>query len=146
MPKPLSLHQDRLFSSDPIQRDIARRLYQEIAELPIISPHGHTDPKWFSSNERFGNPTELFLAPDHYIYRMLFSQGVSLEALGVASKQGPSKADPREAWRLFASNFHLFRGTPSRMWLDHVSVLYSTYPMCWIRTPLMTSMTSLTRR
>ena len=116
----LQLNPDRLFSSDSVQRDIARELYAEVKALPIISPHGHTDPSWFADNKNFGNPTELFLAPDHYIYRMLYSQGHDLDDLGVPSKAGVPNHDPREAWRLFASNYYLFRGTPSRMWLDHV--------------------------
>ncbi|MCH8686551.1 glucuronate isomerase [Pedomonas mirosovicensis] len=114
------MHEDRLFPAEPQIRAIAWRLYGEVARLPIISPHGHTDPRWFAQNEAWANPTELLLAPDHYLYRMLYSQGVSLEALGVPSRAGPSKADPREAWRLFAKHFYLFRGTPSSMWLNHV--------------------------
>ncbi|TFI56877.1 glucuronate isomerase [Sphingomonas parva] len=120
MTRPLTLHPDRLFPAEPATRDIARALYADIAGLPIVSPHGHTDPAWFATNANWTNPTELLLAPDHYLYRMLFSQGVPLDRLGVASRSGPSGADPREAWRLFASHFYLFRGTPSRMWLDHV--------------------------
>lgn len=120
MSRRLVLHEDRLFPAEPQIRAIARRLYQAVAHLPIISPHGHTDPRWFAGNEAWPNPTALLLAPDHYLYRMLYSQGVSLEALGVPSRRGPSKADPREAWRLFARHFYLFRGTPSAMWLNHV--------------------------
>lgn len=116
MPKPLRLNPDRLFPADPSVRDIARTLYQEVADLPIISPHGHTDPEWFATNAPFGNAAELLLVPDHYLFRMLYSQGVRLEDLGVGSEQ----ADPRAAWRILAENFHLFRGTPSRMWLDWV--------------------------
>ena len=116
MPRPLLLSPDRLFPSDPAQRDIARRLYKEVAGLPIISPHGHTDPSWFAGNASFGNATEMLLHPDHYVFRMLYSQGVSLDALGI----GNTEADPRESWRLFAQNYHLFRGTPSRMWMDWV--------------------------
>ena len=116
MPRPLQLSPDRLFPSDPAQRDIARRLYKEVAGLPIISPHGHTDPSWFAGNAPFGNAAELLLHPDHYVFRMLYSQGVSLGALGIRNKT----ADPRESWRLFAQNYHLFRGTPSRMWMDWV--------------------------
>jgi glucuronate isomerase len=116
MTRPLSLNPDRLFPSDPTQRDIARRLYAEVAELPIISPHGHTDPSWFAGNVPFGNAAELLLHPDHYAFRMLYSQGVPLDALGIRNKA----ADPRESWRLFAQNYHLFRGTPSRMWMDWV--------------------------
>ena len=120
MTKPLSLNADRLFPAETRQREIARALYAEIADLPIISPHGHTDPTWFSENAPFTNPTELLLAPDHYLFRMLYSQGVSLDDLGVASRNGPSKTDPRAAWRLFAEHYYLFRGTPSSIWLDHV--------------------------
>ena len=120
MPRPLQLNPDRLLPADPATRSIARTLYEEVSGLPIVSPHGHTDPAWFATDAAWSNPAELLLAPDHYLYRMLYSQGVSLESLGVASKQGPSPADPRNAWRLFAGHYHLFRGTPSRMWLDHV--------------------------
>jgi glucuronate isomerase len=116
MPRPLVLSPDRLFPSDPAQRDIARRLYRQVAGLPIISPHGHTDPSWFAGNQPFGNATEMLLHPDHYVFRMLYSQGVSLDALGIRNRE----ADPRESWRLFAENYHLFRGTPSRMWMDWV--------------------------
>jgi glucuronate isomerase len=120
MPKKLVLHADRLFPADPAVRAIARRLYGAVQDLPIISPHGHTDPAWFADNEPFGNAAELLLAPDHYLYRMLYSQGIALTSLGVPSRKGSSEANPREAWRLFARNFHLFRGTPSALWLSHV--------------------------
>jgi glucuronate isomerase len=82
MPQPLKLDPDRLFPADPATRAIARELYNEIADLPIVSPHGHTDPAWFALNEPFTNATELLLAPDHYLLRMLYSQGVGLEAFG----------------------------------------------------------------
>jgi glucuronate isomerase len=120
MARPLKLDPDRLFPADPATRAIARDLYEGVKGLPIVSPHGHTDPAWFATNAPWTNATELLLAPDHYLYRMLYSQGVPLDALGVPSRAGPSPADPREAWRLFASHYYLFRGTPSRLWLDHV--------------------------
>src|SRR3954471_2094004 len=120
MTRPLSLNPDRLFPADPAVREIARRLYAPVAGLPIISPHGHTDPEWFATDAPFADATSLLLAPDHYLYRMLYSQGVRLDALGVPSRAGPSAADPREAWRLFAGHQHLFRGTPSAIWLAHV--------------------------
>lgn len=120
MSKPLKLNPDRLFAADPAQRAVARELYDLVKAYPILSPHGHTDPQWFADNENFGSATELFLSPDHYIYRMLYSQGHDLEDIGVASKAGPSKADHRKAWKLFASNQHLFRGTPTAMWTSHV--------------------------
>jgi glucuronate isomerase len=116
MTRPLQLHPDRLFPADAKTRDVARALYAEIAALPIVSPHGHTDPAWFAENRPFGNAAELLLAPDHYLFRMLYSQGIALESLGI----GASQADPREAWRILAANYHLFRGTPSRLWLDWV--------------------------
>jgi glucuronate isomerase len=120
MPRRLSLHEDRLFPADPAVRAIARELYRNVRDLPIISPHGHTDPAWFARNEPFGNATELLLAPDHYLFRMLYSQGVALADLTVVPRGQKPKADPREAWRIFASHFHLFDGTPSWLWLNHV--------------------------
>jgi glucuronate isomerase len=120
MTRPLRLHPDRLFASDPVQRDIARTLYAAVADLPIVSPHGHTDPHWFATDAAWENAAELLLTPDHYIFRMLYSQGVPLEALGVPSRQGAPSTDPRAAWRAFAAHYHLFRGTPSRLWLDLV--------------------------
>ena len=120
MTRPLKLNPDRLFPADPATRAVAKRLYARVKDLPIISPHGHTDPEWFAGNAPFSNATELLLAPDHYLYRMLYSQGIGLESLGVPSRKGPSAADPRAAWRILASNLHLFRGTPSSMWLNHV--------------------------
>jgi glucuronate isomerase len=116
MSRPLVLHPDRLLPADPKVRDIARALYAEVAGLPIVSPHGHTDPAWFASNEPFGNAAELLLVPDHYVFRMLYSQGVPLQALGVCNPG----FDARAAWGLFAERYHLFRGTPSRIWLDWV--------------------------
>ncbi|MEN4902200.1 glucuronate isomerase [Luteimonas sp. TWI1437] len=118
---PLTLHPDRLFSPEPSQRAIARRLYAQIAGLPIVSPHGHTDPAWFATDAPFDNATELLLVPDHYVFRMLHSQGVDLDALGIPRADGSRAAvEPRAAWRLLAERFHLFRGTPSSLWLDHV--------------------------
>lgn len=111
----MSLHDDRLFPADPISRAVARRLYAIARSLPILSPHGHTDPAWFAKNEPFANPAALFIQPDHYVFRMLYSQGVPLESLGI----GGAPADPRSVWRIFAQYYHLFRGTPTRMWMDH---------------------------
>jgi len=116
MPRKLELHPDRLLPVDPTVRGLARELYASVADLPIISPHGHTDPRWFAGNEGFGNATDMLLVPDHYVFRMLYSQGVALADLGVRNKS----VDPRAAWRLLAERYHLFRGTPSRMWLDWV--------------------------
>ncbi|RZM07417.1 MAG: glucuronate isomerase, partial [Sphingomonas sp.] len=120
MTRPLELHPDRLFPADPTTRTIARELYACVAELPIVSPHGHVDPQWFATDDNWLDATTLLLAPDHYIYRMLYSQGIDLDALAIPSKSGVPATDPRAAWRLFADHYHLFRGTPSRLWLDHV--------------------------
>ena len=120
MPRALVLHPDRLLPADPGVRAVARSLYAHVRELPIISPHGHTDPAWFAYNQPFGDAVDLLLAPDHYLYRMLHSQGVPLDQLGVRSRRGAPVFDPREAWRVFASHYALFRGTPSALWLDQV--------------------------
>jgi glucuronate isomerase len=120
MPAPLHLDPDRLFPAEPRTRAIARALFVPVERLPIVSPHGHTDPRWFAENEAWTDAAALLLQPDHYLFRMLYSQGVSLEALGVPAHGAPADTDPREAWRVFAAHQHLFRGTPSRLWLDHV--------------------------
>ena len=117
---PLSLHPDRLFPADPTTRSIARMLYDEVGASPIVSPHGHVDPTWFADDANWTDATGLLLAPDHYIYRMLYSQGVDLDALAIPRRDGTPATDPRAAWRLFADHYALFRGTPSRLWLDHV--------------------------
>jgi glucuronate isomerase len=85
--------------------------------LPIISPHGHTQACWFAKNEPFPDPAKLLVQPDHYVFRLLYSQGISMEDLeiGVAEMK-----NPRKVWNIFASNYYLFRGTPTRMWMDHV--------------------------
>jgi glucuronate isomerase len=113
------LDANRLFPADGEARSVAARLYETVKDLPIISPHGHTDPRWFAFNEPFPNPTALLIQPDHYIFRMLYSQGVSLESLGIPQVNVKQQADPREVWRIFANNYYLFRGTPTRLWLDY---------------------------
>ncbi len=110
------LHPDRLFPSDPTARAIARRLHASIENLPILSPHGHTEARWFAENLPFADPATLFIKPDHYIFRMLYSQGIPLERLGI----GQSKIeDPRAVWKIFAEHYYLFRGTPTRLWLNY---------------------------
>ncbi|WP_027134893.1 glucuronate isomerase [Geminicoccus roseus] len=114
------LDDNRLLPFEPDARALARRLYDEISGLPIVSPHGHTDPSWYARNEPFPDPAQLFVVPDHYVFRMLYSQGVPLEDLGVPTVDGsPVETDGRRIWRRFAEHYHLFRGTPTRLWLDH---------------------------
>ena len=111
---------DRLFSVETRLRDMARAFYDSVRDLPIISPHGHCEPRWFAENKRFPNPAELIVIPDHYVFRMLASQGVTLTDLGIPRADGgETETDPRLIWRRFAGHYHLFRGTPSAMWLDH---------------------------
>jgi glucuronate isomerase len=111
------LHPDRLFPPDSQTRGLARALYDSVKDLPIISPHGHTDPAWFAVNAPFQDPLSLLVTPDHYILRMLYSQGVAMESLGVGAA---SDFDPRAGWRLFAQHYHLFRATPTALWMNHV--------------------------
>jgi glucuronate isomerase len=124
MSRPLHLDPQRFFPADPQVRSIAARLFGAVEALPIVSPHGHTDPRWFSGNEPFDDAVSLLLWPDHYLLRMLMSQGVSLEAFGIrpanAPDAAPVAADRRAIWRLFAEHYRVFRATPSRLWLDHV--------------------------
>jgi len=113
------MNANRLFPSDAVTRGVAQKLYESVKSLPIISPHGHTDPRWFAENKPFPNPAALFIQPDHYIFRMLYSQGIRLESLGIPQVDGKESADPREVWRIFAKNYFLFRGTPTRLWMDY---------------------------
>jgi glucuronate isomerase len=110
------LREDRLFPSEASALKVARSLYAHIRNLPIVSPHGHTQAAWFASNEPFPDPATLFVQPDHYVFRMLYSQGVSMDDLEI---EQPVVKDPRRVWRIFASHYYLFRGTPTRMWLDY---------------------------
>jgi len=119
MTSPLRLHPDRFFPADKDTGTIARRLFEKVETLPIISPHGHTDPAWFAYDTPFEDATALFLWPDHYVLRMLYSQGIGFERMGLAPQGGTAEPDRRKAWKLFAENYYLFRGTPSRTWLDH---------------------------
>ena len=111
------IHEDRLFPAEPGARKIAKALYAHVSDLPIISPHGHTQAAWFAKNEPFPDPATLLVQPDHYVFRMLYSQGISLDDLEIGR---PELKDPRKVWRIFASHYYLFRGTPTRMWLDYV--------------------------
>jgi len=119
MTHPAHLHPDRLFPASEPARSIARDLYPAVRDLPLICPHGHTDPSWFADNGRFSDPAALFLTPDHYVLRMLRSRGLRYDDLGVPRRDGGPVAEGRAAWRLFAANYHLFAGTPSRTWIDH---------------------------
>src|SRR5512143_1671600 len=113
-----TLNPDRYLSPDPATRAVARELYQIVAELPLICPHGHVDPRLFANPDAtFGTPADLFIIPDHYVTRMLYSQGIPLESL--------LEGDHRKIWRLFCENFRLFRGTPSGIWLtDELASLF----------------------
>jgi glucuronate isomerase len=110
------IDEDRLFPAEPVARSVARTLYAHVGSLPIVSPHGHTQAAWFARNEPFPDPAKLFVQPDHYVYRMLYSQGISMADLEIGR---PEILDPRKVWRIFASHYYLFRGTPTRIWLDY---------------------------
>ncbi|BCJ40533.1 uronate isomerase [Actinoplanes ianthinogenes] len=110
-----------LFPAEATQREIARELYAHARDLPLISPHGHVDPALLADDEPFPDPARLFVVPDHYVTRMLASQGIPPARLGVPSVDGSEvETDGRAIWRLLAANWHLFRGTPSRLWTEKV--------------------------
>ncbi len=111
---------DRYFGPDARQAEIAFQLYQTVADLPIVSPHGHVDPRMFADPDySFGTPVDLLIIPDHYVFRMLYSQGIPLEKLGIPRADGGVvEQDHRKIWQIFAENYYLFRGTPSGVWLD----------------------------
>ena len=107
------MDQDRLFPADPTTRAIARELYAQVRGLPLISPHGHVDPAMLADDVALPDPAALFVTPDHYLTRMLYSQGISPLRLGVPDRDGRVHAGPREAWRTFCEHWYLFRGTPA---------------------------------
>ncbi len=116
----MPLHPDRYFDPNPAARDLARSLYAQVAHLPLVCPHGHVDPRILADNTPFPDPAALIVIPDHYVFRMLYSQGIPLERLGIPRLDGgPVETDSRKIWQLFADHFYLFRGTPTGCWLKH---------------------------
>lgn len=118
MPKALKPHPDRAFPAGEA-RDVARRIHASTKDLPLLCFHGHVDAALFATDEPFGNPADLLVVPDHYVTRMLVSQGVSPDRLGLPRRDGVRTAEPRDIWREFCSHWNLFLGTPSRYWLEH---------------------------
>ncbi|HEY0815230.1 MAG TPA: glucuronate isomerase [Pseudonocardia sp.] len=120
MSQPLALHPDRALPVDPAVREIARLLYRTTAELPLVCMHGHIEAADLADDLPFADPAQLLVVPDHYVTRMLVAQGVPPEQLGVPRVDGgPTETDSRLIWQRFCSHWHLFRGTPSRYWLEH---------------------------
>ena len=111
--------QNRYFASDPAQKRVAVELYESVKDLPLICPHGHVDPRLFADPDyQFGSPVDLLIIPDHYIFRMLYSQGISLEALGIPALDGEATgSDHRAIWQLVCDHWHLFRATPTGIWI-----------------------------
>lgn len=111
--------QDRYFSPDPAQRRVARELYERVQALPLICPHGHVDPRLFANPDYdLGSPVDLLIIPDHYIFRMMYSQGISMESLGIPRKDGGAvEMDHRKIWQTVCDNWHLMRATPTGIWL-----------------------------
>jgi len=111
--------EDRYFSSEPTQRQIARNLYARVQGVPLICPHGHVDPRLLAADTYvWGTPVDLLIIPDHYIFRMLYSQGVPLEKLGIRRKDGSViEQDHCKIWQTVCDSWYLFRGTPSALWL-----------------------------
>ena len=109
-----------LMPVDRQTREIALEIYHHIKALPIISPHGHTDPRWFDENQSFENPVELLIKPDHYIFRMFYSQGLKLEDFGIQPKDSSKQfeTDPKKIWQRVAENWYLFKGTQVGLWFD----------------------------
>lgn len=111
--------ENRYFSSDPAQNKVASELYATVKDLPLICPHGHVDPRLFSDpNYQFGSPVDLLIIPDHYIFRMMYSQGIPMEAMGIPRKDDqPVETNHPKIWQLICDNWHVFRGTPTGIWI-----------------------------
>jgi glucuronate isomerase len=114
------VHPDRLLPADPGVRRIARTLYDHTRGLPLISPHGHCDAASFADDVPIGDPAIELVTKDHYLVRMLYSQGVPMERVGVTPFDATTaEPDGRRIWQTLAEHYDLFRGTPSKLWLDH---------------------------
>jgi glucuronate isomerase len=111
--------EDRYFSPDPAPRRIARALYAQIKQLPLLCPHGHVDPRLLAAEQyEWGTPVDLLVIPDHYVFRLLYSQGIPLENLGIQRLDGtPGEQDHRKIWQTVCDHWYLFRGTPTSLWL-----------------------------
>ena len=130
--RPLVLDDARCFDSDPAVRRVARALYEETRQLPLVCPHGHVEPGLLAANAPFPEPTALLITPDHYVVRMLYSCGIPMEALGIPTRDGtPVESDSRRIWQTFGDHYHVFYGTPTRVWLD-----YELHEVFGIRTKL----------
>jgi glucuronate isomerase len=119
--------EDRYFSAEPTQRQVAHRLYEQVKDLPLVCPHGHVDPRLLAtSHYEWGTPVDLLIVPDHYIFRMFYAQGIALESLGIPRKDGePVEKDHRKIWQTVCDHWYLFRGTPTSLWLREE--LHSTF-------------------
>jgi len=127
-------HEDRYFDPDPTTRNLARELYESTRALPIVSPHGHVEAAMLAANEPFADPASLIVTPDHYILRLLYSRGVSLESVGVRRLDDVTaivETDPKKIWRTFAEHWHMFRATPTQAWIE-----YELHEVFGIDTPL----------
>ena len=103
----------------------AAEIYEAMSKFAILSPHGHVNPLLLLENKPFENPVEMLITPDHYVTRMLFSQGISYEQLSIPRLDGTrADLDPREVWRVFANNWKIFRSTPSRIWIQEIFLLF----------------------
>ncbi|MCX6047236.1 MAG: glucuronate isomerase [Chloroflexi bacterium] len=120
MTEAIQLSPDRYFDPDPTVRTLARELYETVATLPLVCPHGHVDPRLLADEQAtLGTPADLFIIPDHYVFRMLYSQGIPLEAVGIPPLDGGAhETDHRKIWQTFADHFYLFRGTPTGLWIN----------------------------
>ncbi|MCE3275172.1 MAG: uxaC, partial [Propionibacteriaceae bacterium] len=116
----LHLDPDRALPFPAEQRSLARKIYGATKDLPLICMHGHVEAEAFADDIQFADPAQLLIVPDHYVFRMLASQGIEPAQVGVPRLDGgPVETDSRMIWRRFCENWKLFRGTPSRYWLEH---------------------------
>ena len=85
-------NRNALLPADERLRELARDLYEDVADAPIISPHGHVDPALLLRDEPFPDPAELLLTRDHYITRLLFASGASFADFGRDPQQASAPA------------------------------------------------------
>ncbi len=112
-------HADRLFPADLSTRMLARRLYESVRGLPLVCSGVVADPSWFAENPALPDPAQVFVQSDRQVWAILRGHGVAPGQLGVADDGASIAGDPASVWKVFAANYHAFRGTPTRLWHDH---------------------------
>jgi len=88
----------------------ARRLYEDVRNLPVLDPHNHADAGEIVLNRNWLDIWQVEGATDHYVWELMRRRGVPEEKI-------TGTASPREKWRALAEVFPDFVGNPTYEWV-----------------------------